>query len=221
MNNEKASYYGVRLYSKLTLKFYDFFVMRFFAAMVWRYKESLMVGIYKENMSNNHAELGVGTGYCIDKADLESEAQRIGLFDLNEACLSHASQRLKRFNPECYTQNVLKEFSSETEQFDSLAIGGVLHCLPGEFVDKCRVFDQIRPILNNNARIFGYTLVRKGISESLVSRFFFSILSKLKVFNNYRDSAGSLKRELDRRFKNAQVIVVGQLAYFTADYSFC
>lgn len=127
--------------------------------MVWRYKESLMVEIYEENMSSNHAELGVGTGYCIDKANIESQTLRIGLFD------------------------------------------------------------QIQPILNNNARVFGYTLVRKDIVESLLSRFFFSFLSKFRIFNNYRDSATLLKQELERRFKNTQVTVVGQLAYFSADYS--
>src|SRR6185295_9420702 len=152
-------------------------------------------------MSRNHADVGVGTGYFLDRCHYQPGEVRIGLFDLQKNCLDYTSKRLARFRPETYQSN---------------ALGGILHCIPGDFTAKGTVFDALRPLMKPRARIFGYTILNKEVTKTALSRFVYFILQKLKVINGTEDSASQLMTELNKRFQTSEVNVIGCVAIFVA-----
>jgi len=171
-------------------------------------------------MTRNHADIGVGTGYFLDKCQFPAGDIRIGLFDLQQNCLRHTAQRIARYQPETYLCNALEPIAFTGGAFDSVALGGILHCLPGNMEEKGKVFDSISSLMTSKTQIFGYTIVNQDIRKTLLSRFVFWILHKLKVINGPLDSASSLATELNKRFHQVSVQTIGCVAIFNARSNF-
>jgi len=167
-------------------------------------------------MTANHADVGVGTGYCLDRCHYPPGQVRIALIDLQQNCLDYTAKRLKRFSPERYQRNALEPIHIDANGFDSIALGGILHCIPGDMTEKGKVFDSFNPIMNLNTCVFGYTILNKGIKKTWLSRVVFYVLQKLKVINGVHDSAQQLLNELKNRFQQCEVNVVGSVAIFVA-----
>lgn len=74
------------------------------------------------HVSANHLDVGVGTGWFLDKADFPSASPRLALMDLNENCLEAAAQRTSRYDPEVYVANVLEPIEVAVEPFDSVSL---------------------------------------------------------------------------------------------------
>ncbi|MCP4761823.1 MAG: hypothetical protein GY870_08575 [archaeon] len=102
--NTKA---GHESYSKAALFIYDPFLHGFISRVVWNCPSSNILDLYNQNVSANHLDVGIGTGYFIDKCIFPSDKPRIGLMDLNENCLITCKKRLKRYSPEAYQKNIL------------------------------------------------------------------------------------------------------------------
>ena len=122
---------GQSIYSKNNLPFYDLFVIQFSNHFAWHCPRKKLIAFFKDNVSHNHLDIGVGTGYFLNKLDASPDEQRIGLLDLNEHCLAYAKKKLARFNPEVYRQDVFAPFSDITQKFDSVSLNYLIHCLPG------------------------------------------------------------------------------------------
>ncbi len=208
---------GIRIYPKLLLPAYDQVALKWFGKFIWRCEAGHYVELYNNNVTCNHAEIGVGTGYCLDKSQLDPSQSRIALIDLQENCLHYASSRLARFKPETYKRNAYFPIDIGTQHFDSIAICGLLHCLPGEMQDKATVFDAIQSLVKPNTKVYGYTLVNKGVRNTWRSFMMFKLLRWLKILNNENDSPSSLLQELKKRFHHCEVKVIGCLAFFIAE----
>jgi hypothetical protein len=167
-------------------------------------------------MSSNHADIGVGTGYFLNQCTRQPGGVRIGLFDLQPNCLAYTAQRLARFHPETVQCNVLEPIHFEQKGFDSIALGGILHCIPGDFAEKGRVFDSIKSLLLPTTQVFGYTILNREIHKTPLSRFVYFLLHRLKVINGNNDSASQLYAELSKRFKHVKVQIIGCVALFSA-----
>lgn len=212
----RTDYDGVRIYSAALLFIYDFLIMRVLTPYVWRCHPKNFQNLYLSLMSRNHADIGVGTGYFLDRCRYQPGQVRIGLFDLQQNCLDYTARRLSRFQPETYRCNALSPIRIGGERFDSIGLGGILHCIPGDFAQKGMVFDAIRPIMKANARVFGYTILNQGIEKTRLSRLVFFALQKLRVINGLHDSASQLSAELKKRFRICEVEVIGCIAIFRA-----
>src|SRR5579871_893066 len=123
---------GVRIYGAWLLAFYDFLIMRVLSPIVWRCDIRHFSDLYTAWMSRNHADVGVGTGYFLDRCRYQPGEVRIGLFDLQQNCLDYTARRLARFQPETYRRDAMQPLGIEGEGFDSIALGGILHCIPGD-----------------------------------------------------------------------------------------
>ena len=58
---------GATIYSKPLLSIYDLYVLGFSSNFVWQCPSRLILDFYNEHISGNHLDMGIGTGYFIDK----------------------------------------------------------------------------------------------------------------------------------------------------------
>lgn len=215
---ERTVHDGARFYSRLLLAIYDVLIMGLFTPYVWRCKPRHYLELYKKYMSRNHADVGVGTGYVLDKCHYQPGQVRIGLFDLQENCLDYTAKRLERFKPEVYQRNALEPIHIKAKGFDSIALGGILHCIPGDLNDKGKVFASLQPIMRRSSRVFGYTILNKGVKKTRLSRSVFYLCQKLKVINGINDCASDLNSQLKKHFQQHDLKVIGCVAIFSAKY---
>ena len=207
---------GAGVYSRPGLQFYDAAVLGFSNRFVWRCASDRILSLYQSNISANHLDVGVGTGYFLDRVRFPSDSPRVGLIDLNGNSLTHTARRLIRYSPELYRADVLQPIALEIEPFDSIGLNYLLHCLPGPMAAKAVSFDSLRPLLRPGGRIFGGTVLRHGIRLSLQARFLMAGYNALGVFGNSRDSLDGLKAELQARFEAVDIRTQGCVAMFSA-----
>lgn len=206
---------GIKAYSNLGLRLYDALIVRALAPHVWGCPPQVFLDHYHRHLSSNHADVGVGTGYFLDRCDFGTPEPRIALIDLQPNCLKHAARRLARYRPEIYVRDAHQPLQG-VRPFDSIALGGILHCLPGDMRRKSTVFDALRHVARPGATIFGYTLVNDAIGERRSRRLAFHCLHRLRVVNFANDSASDLTQALATRFVTYTVQLIGCFALFAA-----
>jgi len=216
MNTINTTRDGARIYSPLLLSLYDTLIMKVLSPYVWRCPPRHFVDLYRRCMTPNHADVGVGTGYVLDRCAYLPGQVRIGLFDLQQHCLDYCARRLARFQPETYQCDALAPIEVNAARFDSIALGGILHCIPGDMAAKGAVFDAIAPLMHARTTVFGYTILNQGVTKTIASRITYFLLKQLKVINGPDDSAQQLKQALAQRFRSTEVTVIGCVALFTA-----
>ena len=77
---------------------YDIYVLAFSNAFVWQCPSRLILDFYNKYMSGRHLDMGVGTGYFLDKCKLPTYNPTIALADINLNSLRSAAKRLQRYN---------------------------------------------------------------------------------------------------------------------------
>ena len=142
------------IYTPSTLSIYDVLVHGLSNHVAWRCPTRKLLELYRANLSANHLEAGVGTGYFLDRAG-RSDFERLVLLDINRNCLARAERRLARFKPELREANLLAPLNLDMAPFSSVGFTYVLHCLPGRMSDKLVALDHLRPLMDERAVLFG------------------------------------------------------------------
>jgi hypothetical protein len=208
---------SIKAYSRAGLGVYDPLIMGLLVRHVWGCDSSLLVDHYRKHITSNHADIGVGTAYCLDHCGFSSPDPRIALIDLQPNCLDYAATRLARYRPEIYVRDVLRPLRDiPTPRFDSIALGGILHCLSGDLASKSVVFDNIAPLTKGGTKIFGYSLVSDEVSSRVSRRITHRFLNRIRVIDNTNDRFADLECELSRRFNDCHVELAGCMAIFSA-----
>lgn len=207
---------GQAVYSSRTLSWYDFLVLGISARWIWKCSSPLMRGLYDECLSERHLEVGVGTGYFLDRCRFPVLQPKVTLVDLNQNCLEAAAQRIARYNPETLVRNALEPLNLGDRQFRSAAINYVLHCLPGSMDEKSIVFDHLRAVLEPGGILFGSTILSRGVPTGRLARRLMSVYNRKQIFCNEKDSLAALESALSRRFERWDVRTVGTVALFKA-----
>jgi 2-polyprenyl-3-methyl-5-hydroxy-6-metoxy-1,4-benzoquinol methylase len=207
---------GQAPYSKWFLSVYDFMILGLFCRYIWKCPSQNILDNYNQNISANHLDVGVGTGYHLDHCRFPAEKPRLALMDLNENCLKVTGKRLERYRPETYCGNVYEPFDTGTKRFDSVAINGLLHCLPGTMKDKGIIFDHAKQVLNPNGTVFGCTILNQGVEKGLAAKIMMRVTNNSQAFCNLEDGLNELKEEMSQRFEKVKVNVIGCMAIFSA-----
>ena len=208
---------SIKAYTKLGLRLYDPLIVHVVAPHVWGCSPDVLVDHYREHITSNHADIGVGTGYFLDRCGFDSANPRLALIDLQPNCLAYTAERLSRYRPQTYVRDVLRPIEGIAGgPFDSIALGGIIHCLAGDLTQKSKVFDSIAPITKDGTRIFGYTLVYDGVQDRARRVLVHPLLNGLRVIDNKNDHLSDLRRELEARFIKCQVELIGCMALFSA-----
>jgi Methyltransferase domain len=208
---------SIKAYTKLGLRVYDRLVMYLLLKHVWGCNPGDLVNHYREHVTFNHADIGVGTGYCLDRCGFDSPDPRLVLIDLQSNCLEFTARRLARYRPRTYVRDVLRPIRDIADApFDSIALGGVIHCLAGDLNQKSRVFDTLSMLAKSGTKIFGYSLVSDDVPRRARSRAVHRLLNWLRVVDNANDRLSDLKHELSTRFVDCRVRPIGCMALFSA-----
>ena len=210
------AYAGQAIYNPATLALYDIVVLGISNRLIWRCPTRHILQLYNQHATDNHLDVGVGTGWYLDHCRFSGPRVRLGLLDLNQSSLNAAVARLRRYRPEVYRADVLRPFRFETAPFASVSLTYLLHCLPGTMSEKARVFDHLGPVLSPGAVVFGATLLSGGVRRTRAARALMRLYNNKGIFSNEADSLDALRQELKRRFKFVELSVVGCAALFVA-----
>lgn len=209
-------YHGQAIYSKSSLAIYDLFVTRFSNRFVWCCTREQQIEFFKQHISRNHLDIGVGTGGLLQHLELQPENQRLGLLDLNENCLMYAKNRLRYLNPEIYKHDVFQAFTDITKKFDTVSLNYVLHCLPGSLSQKAVVFDHIKAVLQPKGCLFGSTILGKSPQKNWLAKKLLALYNQKKIMHNLADDETELRQELNKRFSAVKIVNQGCVAMFVA-----
>ena len=206
---------GQAVYSPLVLRTYDWIVLGLSNHLIWRCPTADLRRLYDGNVAARHLDVGVGTGYFLDKAKWPAPAPVITLVDLNANSLRAASHRIRRYAPQTLLANALEPLP-RLEPCGSVGLCYLLHCLPGTIADKAVVFDHVRQCLAPGARVFGATIVQGDVRRSRSAQALMDLYNRKGIFANAGDTVEDLHAALARRFSNVRLDVKGTVALFQA-----
>ncbi len=206
---------GQSIYTKRTLAAYDFIVLGASNHLLWKCPTQRLVAHYNTHVTANHLDVGVGTGYFLDRCQFPSPTPRVALMDLNANALEFAAQRIVRYNPETYCRNVLDPIAPDVGKFDSVGINYLLHCIPGSIESKAIAFDHLKALMNPSAVLFGSTLLQDNVPRNWFAQRLMDTYNQRGIFSNQQDDLEGLRRSLSQRFRDISVEVVGCAALFS------
>lgn len=207
---------GQAIYTKYGLSEYDR-VTSFVGRFLWRCSWGRLVKLYNQNVSGNHLDVGVGSGYFLDRCRFPVKNPRITLVDLNPNSLEFAKTRIDRYQPITYQANILEPIALEPNQFDSVGLNYLFHCIPGTLATKTKVaFENLKPLMKENAVLFGSTVLGEGVKHNYLGKVLMEIYNSTGVFNNWQDNVSDLEEALKASFSSYSVKVIGCTAVFTA-----
>lgn len=203
------------IYTPFMLSVYDVLVHGLSNRFAWRCPTRRLLDLYRAHLSADHLEAGVGTGFFVDHAR-RAAFDRLILLDINRHCLDRAGSRLARFNPVLRQVNLLDPIEIDLAPFASVGLTYVLHCLPGSMSEKLVAVDHLRPLMGDDAVLFGATILGRGRAPNRAARALLDLYNAKGVFNNREDDLASLSEGLRERFPKVEVETQGLVALFRA-----
>lgn len=207
---------GQAVYTRRGLRLYDLIVHGLSNRFVWRCPTQGLVAHYNRHVTANHLDVGVGTGYFLERCRFPTGAPRIALLDINRNSLDFAAGRIARHSPETYQRNLLEPLSIDAPPFDSVGLNYVLHCLPGTIGAKAVALDHLKAAMNADAVLFGSTLLQGGVPRGRLARCLMAFYNRKGIFSNRDDHLDGLKAALDQRFRDVSIEIAGCAALFSA-----
>ena len=207
---------GAAAYTPVTLALYDLYVLRFSNSFVWNCPTRLIMDLYDQHVSSKHLDIGVGTGYFMDRCRFPA-SPTIALLDLNRHSLQKAARRLRRYAPTCHLGNVLEPIDLGSSGFGSIGLNYLLHCLPGDLKSKSIVFQNVKPLLKDGGVIFGSTILGCGVKHTFLAKRLMPAYNAMGFFSNLSDSQEDLEAGLRAHFNQCTIRVKGCVALFSAN----
>lgn len=214
--SQKHHSVGQLFFSLMSHNLYDVGLYRFVTQRIWRCPRSCLMDNYVENISDNHLEIGVGSGFFLEHTLCSDFVRRLVLLDLNKRCLIKSAKRLKFFTPQTRHHNILEPLESEEYKFSSAGMNYVLHCIPGGFWRNRRIFGHVQSQLEKGGVFFGATLIKQPMHTGIWSWSFMKLLNAFGIFNNTHQTVAELRRALEASFSEVEISMVGNAAVFKA-----
>jgi SAM-dependent methyltransferase len=210
------SHPSVAVYTPARLALYDVFILGLSCSLVWRCPRRRFLELYDHHVGSPHLDIGVGTGYFLNRCRFPVERPQITLLDPSDACRAKAASRLKRYAPRVVKASALDPLDLGTARFASIALNGVLHCLPATPETKAAVLARLRPLLKDGGVVFGSTILGNGVEHGPLARTALARYNREGFFTNLADDLDGLERALAGNFADPQIEVRGSFALFTA-----
>lgn len=198
------------------MSIYDWFALGQHCRFVWQCPSTDILAFYNQHVSGNHLDVGIGTGYFLDRCRFPVERPRLVLADVNPDILLRVKKRLKRYDPLVYHRDILEPLCLDTPGFDSVGLSLLLHCLPGNMDTKGKAFENVMPLLNAGGVLFGSTLLYEGVRRNPLATFTFWWANRLGFMSSRQDSLEGLDRSLKKYFSSSHIEVRGCAALFWA-----
>ena len=207
---------GAALYDEKALRYYDLVVHGVSNHVAWRCRTKTLRTFYDENVSDHHLDVGVGSGFFLDRSRRLGSGSRVALLDLNPHALSYAARRIERLRPTVHTGNALEPVQLPEAPFDSIGLMYLLHCIPGDLKAKAVAFSHLGACLSERGSLFGATILGAGVEHSLPARALMKLYNSRQIFGNAADSKQDLQAALAARFRDHRVVTQGSVALFVA-----
>lgn len=206
---------GARYYGAMTLPLYDMAVLRVVVPLAWGCPLSEERALYERCVGARHLDIGVASGYFLDKAAWPVPQPQIALMDLNPKSVRYAAHRLRRFDPEQAIGDARQPFPFG-EPFDSIGLFHLIHCIPGGMAEKAAVFDHAARALAPGGVVFGASVTPADRPRNLFARGVLTFSNRLGALNNRDDSHAALKAALEARFADTRVWARGAMTLWEA-----
>lgn len=206
---------GQAVYSPWTLRLYDLYVLGLSCRLAWRCPASALLAHYDAHVSSHHLDVGVGSGYFLDRCRFPVPRPEVVLLDLNEASLGFAARRVARLAPRTCRADVLQPLAL-VERFDSIGLGFLLHCLPGDMTYKARAIAHLAAVLKPGGVLFGSTILAADVRHNRLGAALVDLYNRKGIFSNRADSAAGLRTALEASFAEVSIAVRGTVALFSA-----
>ena len=201
--NPSDSHAGQAVYSDFVLRMYDWYVLGLSNRLAWNCPADEVLALYNRNLGRRHLDVGVGTGYYLDRSRMPADVE-LELLDLNPNSLAHTARRIRRYRPISHQGDVLAPLALDAQPFDSIGMSYLLHCLPGPMAHKASAFDRLAPYLADDGVLFGATLVHRDIDRNLLAKLLMRTYNRKGIFGNRDDSPANLRAELSTRFDRVE-----------------
>ena len=195
---------------------YDLALYKGITNLLWRCPTTRLSDNYAEYLSNNHLEIGVGTGYFLKRTACPDHMERLTLLDLSLNCLERSARRLYPLRPSTVQQNILEPFPAALTGYRSVGMNYVLHCLPGNVQQQIDIFKKVYATLGNGGVFFGATLVPADKYRSLLARILMWGLQKTRIFHNQTHTLENLRHALSATFPKVRIEKIGNAVVFAA-----
>jgi len=205
---------GQAVYTPLVLRIYDLWVVYYSNFWFWRCPRKRQLKHFQEHLSNNHLDIGVGTGYYL-KHCTWPKPTRLALMDLNPNCLELSKAAVKEMNPELYQADIFKPQTQLQDQFSSISMNFLLHCLPGDMENKTQAIGNAVQMLQPNGVLSGATILGDKNLHYPHSSALAAFYNKKGIFSNSSDTYEGLVKALNAHLDDVKVDVVGCVALFS------
>jgi hypothetical protein len=186
---------GAAVYTPLVLGLYDAFVLGFSNRFVWRCATQHMLARYEAWAGPRHLDVGVATGWYLDRCRWPRGCTSVALLDVNDHALRTAAARIQRYSPRTIHADVLGTLDLGDAQFDSIALNYLFHCLPGGVErNAVRVLDRLWPHVAPGGVLFGSTILGKGVRHNALGRRLIDVYNRRGIFSNTLDTVDGLRR---------------------------
>ena len=163
-----------------------------------------MLERYERHVGRSHLDLGIVTGWYLDRCTWPVEQPEITLFDLNENAFLPAARRLARYAPRAVRANVLDPLPLGDARFESAAANYLLHCLPGRSDSKAATLaTNVRPYLEPGGVLFGSTILGSGVTHS-IGRRLTKVYNAMGIFSNAEDDERGLEQGFAATFATSR-----------------
>ena len=213
MDRKDPAYRGQRDYNRVLLHLYDPIVFRV-GKVVWHVPKPALLEPYRSYTSHNHLDVGPGTGYWLQQANL-APGSRVTILDPNRSVLRHVSRRVTGIELTAVEADVLKPLPVRGP-FDSAALNLVIHCLPGPMERKAPAIANIAAVLAPTGVLFGATVLGRSGDHTPVARRVLAAFNRQGGFDNLDDSEDGLRQILRASFEEVEISTVGSAAVFVA-----
>jgi SAM-dependent methyltransferase len=139
----------------------------------------------------------------------------VTLLDPNVHVLDHASRRLRPLDITTVEADVNKPLPIRGP-FDSAALSGVLHCLPGPLPRKAAAVANVAAVLAPTGVLFGASILGRSGRHTRLSRSILRANNRRGTFDNLGDTEEGLHEILDASFERVELETVGAMAIFAA-----
>lgn len=208
---------GQAVYSPLLLRVYDWYVLGFTSRLIWGCPASKLVAHYNRHVRATHLDVGVGTGYFLDRCRFPTASPSVTLMDMNRNSLDHCARRIARHQPEVVVGDVLAELPFAKPQFESIALNYLIHCLPADIEGgKWRVFANLAPTLRPDGVLFGATVLCEDLELGVAQRKLMGAYQRKGIFGNQHDSLAKLEAGLRGSFDDVEIELSGAVGVFSA-----
>lgn len=207
---------GQAVYSRRILAIYDTGIIRIAQPVAWRCPSSRIQAMYDAYASADHLDVGIGTGYFLNRCRFPVPAPRLTLLDMNANCLAVAARRLARYQVDTHQANVLEPIALPAHSFGSVGLNCLLHCLPGTLADKAVALGNLKVLMRPGAPLFGSTVLVKGVRHNLLGRILVDAWNRRGIWSNREDDLAGLHAALGAHFTRYEVELIGRSAHFVA-----